>query len=50
MAFHAGRYGVCPGRNVKTLMDLGLVERTVSGTVCCPYGDIHVDMHLREAA
>ena len=30
-------------------MDLGVVERTVSGAVCCPYGDIHVDMHLREA-
>lgn len=28
------------------LIELGLVERDVSGRYVCPYTDIHVDMHL----
>ena len=45
------------GRDVKrvhedaaALVDLGLVEKTASGALICPYADIHVDMHLRRAA
>ena len=45
------------GRDVKrvhedaaTLVELGLIERTASGGLVCPYSDIHVDMHLRRAA
>ncbi|PKM45139.1 MAG: hypothetical protein CVV05_07130 [Gammaproteobacteria bacterium HGW-Gammaproteobacteria-1] len=34
--------------DVEALAELGLVERTDSGGVLCPYTDIHVDMHLRE--
>lgn len=44
------------GRDVKRvhedigiLSELGLLERTERGGVLCPYADIHVDMHLREA-
>jgi predicted transcriptional regulator len=44
------------GRDVKrvhediaALTDLGLVERTDRGGVLCPFADIHVDMHMREA-
>jgi len=33
-----------------TLVKLGLLERTASGGLVCPYDDIHVDMHLRRAA
>ena len=35
--------------DVSALEDLGLVERTDRGAVVCPFADIHVDMHLREA-
>ncbi|HEU0231488.1 MAG TPA: hypothetical protein VFR20_13040 [Burkholderiaceae bacterium] len=28
------------------LVELGLLERTESGALVCPYDDIHVDMHL----
>jgi predicted transcriptional regulator len=35
--------------DVSALADLGLVERTERGGVVCPFADIHVDMHLREA-
>jgi predicted transcriptional regulator len=45
------------GRDVKrvhedagVLVDLGLVERTPRGGLLCPFADIHVDMHLRQAA
>ncbi|MDP2785530.1 MAG: DNA-binding protein [Sulfurimicrobium sp.] len=45
------------GRDVKrvhedasALVDLGLVERTPRGGLLCPFADIHVDMHLRQAA
>ncbi|MFA5241784.1 MAG: DNA-binding protein [Sulfuricella sp.] len=45
------------GRDVKrvhedarALAALGLVERTDRGGVICPFSDIHVDMHLRNAA
>lgn len=45
------------GRDVKrvhedasALVDLGLVERTSRGGLLCPFADIHVDMHLRQAA
>ncbi|MHB1942430.1 MAG: HVO_A0114 family putative DNA-binding protein [Acidiferrobacteraceae bacterium] len=35
--------------DVTILETLGLVERTARGGVVCPFVDIHVDMHLREA-
>ena len=45
------------GRDVKRvhedagkLVDLGLLERTERGGLCCPFDDIHVDLHLRQAA
>jgi len=45
------------GRDVKrvhedaaALVELGLIEKTTSGALICPYADIHVDMHLRRAA
>jgi predicted transcriptional regulator len=33
-----------------SLVDLGLIERSERGGLCCPFADIHVDMHLRQAA
>lgn len=45
------------GRDVKrvhedagALVALRLIERTERGGLVCPFGDIHVDMHLRHAA
>ena len=35
--------------DVTVLANLGLIERTERGGVVCPFTDIHVDMHLREA-
>ncbi len=35
--------------DVLVLAELGLIERTNSGGVRCPFADIHVDMHLRKA-
>ena len=35
--------------DVLVLAELGLIERTTSGGVRCPFADIHVDMHLRRA-
>lgn len=32
--------------DVQTLAELGLVERTESGAVECPFADIHIEMHL----
>lgn len=44
------------GRDVKrvhedaaALAALGLIEKTDSGGVVCPFSDIHVDMHVTEA-
>jgi predicted transcriptional regulator len=41
------------GRDVKRvhedsriLIDLGLIERSETGALYCPYSDIHVDMHM----
>ena len=31
------------------LTELGLLERTESGGVCCPYMSMHIDMHLKAA-
>ena len=45
------------GRDVKRvhedvvmLADLGLVERTESGGVLCPFASVHIDMHLQPRA
>lgn len=44
------------GRDVKRVHEdatalamLGLIEKTASGGVLCPFADIHVDMHVTEA-
>jgi predicted transcriptional regulator len=44
------------GRDVKrvhedvvVLADLGLLERTQSGGVLCPYLSMHIDMYLKAA-
>jgi predicted transcriptional regulator len=33
--------------DVQVLADLGLIERTDDGGVCCPFSQVHIDMHLR---
>ena len=45
------------GRDVKrvhedanALVELGLIERTESGALSCPYVDIHVNMHVTKLA
>jgi len=35
--------------DVVILADLGLLERTASGGVICPYSSIHIDMYLKAA-
>ncbi len=35
--------------DVVTLADLGLLERTDSGGVTCPYTSMHIDMYLKAA-
>jgi predicted transcriptional regulator len=44
------------GRDVKRVHEdvlilarLGLLERTASGGVVCPYASLHIDMHLKTA-
>lgn len=32
------------------LAELGLIERSETGTLSCPYVDIHVDMHVSRLA
>lgn len=32
------------------LVTLGLIERTATGALHCPFSDIHVDMHMAAAA
>ncbi len=36
--------------DVRLLAELGLVERTASGAVVCPYVGVHIDMEMRSAA
>jgi len=36
--------------DIEILTEMGLVERTVSGGVLCPFDDIHIDLHLTRAA
>ena len=35
--------------DVGILVELGLLERTQSGGVFCPYSSLHIDMHLHAA-
>ena len=35
--------------DVVILAELGLLERTESGGVLCPYASMHIDMHLKAA-
>jgi len=32
------------------LLELGLIERTATGALLCPFTDIHVDMHMKARA
>ena len=32
--------------DVATLTELGLLERTASAGVCCPFGEVHIDMRM----
>jgi predicted transcriptional regulator len=36
--------------DVTALVELGLLERTESGGVLCPFRSVHIDMELRAAA
>jgi predicted transcriptional regulator len=36
--------------DVVILAELGVIERTPSGGVCCPFGSVHIDMHLQAQA
>jgi predicted transcriptional regulator len=49
LARRAGRDVKRVHEDLAVLAELGLVERTEQGGVLCPFCDIHVDMHLREA-
>lgn len=33
--------------DAQALVALGLLEKDANGALCCPFSDIHVDMHLR---
>ncbi len=35
--------------DVGVLSELGLLERTESGGVCCPFESMHIDMYLKAA-
>ena len=35
--------------DVQALLEMGLIEKTGSGEIECPYADIFVDMHLQAA-
>lgn len=49
LARRAGRDVKRVHEDIDALADLSLVERTARGGVICPYEDIHLDMHLRQA-
>lgn len=36
--------------DVQVLLELGVIEKSESGGIVCPYADIFVDMHLKAAA
>lgn len=36
--------------DARVLLDLGLIERTPTGALRCPYADIHVNMHMSAKA
>lgn len=47
-AQRAGRDVARVFEDVDALVNLGLLERTTSGGVCCPFSEIHVDLHLTQ--
>lgn len=36
--------------DIEVLTGMGLLERTATGGVICPFDDIHIDLHLTRAA
>lgn len=36
--------------DIEVLTEMGLLERTSTGGVVCPFDDIHIDLHLTRAA
>ena len=36
--------------DIEVLTEMGLLERTATGGVVCPFDDIHIDLHLTRAA
>jgi len=46
LARRAGRDVKRVHEDTRALLELGLIEKTESGAIVCPYGDIYVDMHL----
>ncbi|MBK1645051.1 hypothetical protein CKO25_10380 [Thiocapsa imhoffii] len=47
-ARRAGRDLKHVSEEVDALVNLGLLERTTRGGVCCPFSEIHVDLHLTQ--
>jgi len=50
LARRAGRDVKRVHEDTRALLELGLIEKTDSGAIICPYWDIYVDMHLKAAA
>jgi predicted transcriptional regulator len=46
LARRAGRDVKRVHEDVRVLTELGLVERDDTGSVMCPYADVHIDMHV----
>ncbi|MGC9208166.1 hypothetical protein, partial [Acidithiobacillus sp.] len=50
LARRSGRDVKRAHEDITVLAELGLVERTASGGVHCPFSDIPVDLHLRQVS
>jgi predicted transcriptional regulator len=50
LARRAGQAAGALAEDIAALLDLGLIEEKAEGHLTCPFADIHVDMHLREAS
>ena len=36
--------------DLKVLEELGIIEKNEDGSIFCPYTEIHIDMHIQQAA